>query len=49
MLDTIIDFLYDKMPGWLAILCFIPIAVIFLFLLMLVNIKRINRPINEWE
>lgn len=49
MLNNVIDFIYGKLPGFLAIPIFIPVAVIFLFFLMLVNIKRIHRPIDEWE
>ena len=49
MLDKVIDFIYGKMPGWLAILIFIPVATFFLLFLMIINIKRIHRPIDEWE
>ncbi|MCK4758406.1 MAG: hypothetical protein KAT69_00080 [Candidatus Aminicenantes bacterium] len=49
MLDKTIDFIYGKIPGFLAILIFIPTATLFLIFLMLINIKKIHRPIDEWE
>lgn len=49
MLDKTIDFIYGRMWGILAVLLLSVVAVPFFILLILINIKKLHKPINEWD
>lgn len=49
MLDKITDYIYGRMPGILALPVLLVCAVPFLVFLILLNIKKLHKPINDWD